>query len=56
MPHHRPRARRVVSLFMYGGPSQVDTFDYKPRLRLDQGKDLPFKLRPNRDAMHSSAV
>jgi len=30
--HHRARARRVIQLFMNGGMSQVDTFDYKPRL------------------------
>ncbi len=32
-PHHRPRAKRIIHLFMNGGPSQVDTFDPKPRLR-----------------------
>ena len=37
-----PRAKRVVFLFMKGGPSHVDTFDYKPRLQRDHGKDLPF--------------
>ena len=31
-PHFRPRAKRVIFLFMCGGPSQVDTFDYKPEL------------------------
>lgn len=41
-PHFAPRARRVVFLFMHGGPSQVDTFDYKPRLQRDHGKPLPF--------------
>jgi hypothetical protein len=35
-PHFAPRAKSVIFLFMYGGPSQVDTFDYKPTLyRLD---------------------
>jgi hypothetical protein len=35
-PHFAPKARSVIFLFMYGGPSQVDTFDYKPELyRLD---------------------
>jgi Protein of unknown function (DUF1501) len=35
-PHFTPRAKSVIFLFMYGGPSQVDTFDYKPELyRLD---------------------
>ena len=41
-PHFRPRAKRVIFLFMHGGPSQVDTFDYKPKLQLDDGKELPF--------------
>ena len=40
--HHQARAKRVIFLFMHGGPSQVDTFDYKPRLQRDHGKDLPF--------------
>ena len=31
-PHFRPRAKRVIFLFMQGGPSHVDTFDYKPLL------------------------
>ncbi|QDV14869.1 hypothetical protein CA51_47790 [Rosistilla oblonga] len=42
--HHLPRARRVIFLFMHGGPSHVDTFDYKPRLQADDGKDLPYDL------------
>lgn len=41
-PHFEPRARRVIFLFMHGGPSQVDTFDYKPQLQRDDGKPLPF--------------
>jgi len=40
--HFPPRARRVIFLFMHGGPSQVDTFDYKPQLERDHGKPLPF--------------
>ena len=36
------RAKRVIFLFMHGGPSQVDTFDYKPLLERDHGKPLPF--------------
>jgi hypothetical protein len=35
------RAKRVIFLFMPGGPSQVDTFDPKPRLAVDSGKPLP---------------
>ncbi len=42
-PHLEPRARRVIFLFMHGGPSHMDTFDPKPRLTLDHGKPLPFK-------------
>ena len=41
-PRFRPRARRVIFLFMQGGPSQIDTFDYKPRLERDDGRKLPF--------------
>ena len=39
----RPRAKRVIFLFMHGGPSHVDTFDYKPLLIRDSGKPLPFE-------------
>ncbi|MFO1022000.1 MAG: DUF1501 domain-containing protein [Planctomycetales bacterium] len=41
-PHFAPKAKRVIFLFMHGGPSQVDTFDYKPLLQRDHGKPLPF--------------
>lgn len=41
--HFQPRAKRVIFMFMKGGPSQVDTFDYKPRLQQDDGKPLPFE-------------
>lgn len=37
-----PRAKRVIFLFMSGGPSHVDTFDPKPRLSSESGKPLPF--------------
>ena len=40
-PHFRPRAKRVIHLFMNGGPSQVDTFDPKPALEKYAGKNLP---------------
>ncbi|MEO0413457.1 MAG: DUF1501 domain-containing protein [Verrucomicrobiota bacterium] len=36
--HFNPRAKRVIFLCMQGGPSHVDTFDYKPRLNTDNGK------------------
>jgi hypothetical protein len=37
-PHFRPRARRIIHLYMNGGPSQVDTFDPKPALSRYQGQ------------------
>ena len=40
--HFAPKAKRVIFLFMHGGPSQVDTFDYKPQLQKDDNKPLPF--------------
>ena len=45
-PHFAARAKRVIFLFMHGGPSQVDTFGYKPLLQRDHGKPLPFKRPP----------
>jgi len=38
MPHFAPKAKRVIFLFMNGGPSQQDTLDYKPKLYADGGK------------------
>ena len=40
-PHFNARTKRVIFLFMPGGPSQVDTFDPKPRLQRDDGKPSP---------------
>ncbi len=42
-PHHAPRAKRVIFLFMWGGPSHVDIFDPKPRLNTEAGKQLTGK-------------
>lgn len=41
-PMYPARAKRVIFLFMHGGPSHVDTFDPKPLLTRDNGKPLPF--------------
>ena len=41
--HFAPRAKRVIFLFMKGGPSHVDTFDPKPLLQRDDGKPYPFQ-------------
>lgn len=40
-PHFRPRAKRVIMLFMFGGPAHMDSFDPKPVLTRDHGKPLP---------------
>ncbi len=45
--HHPARAKRVIFLFMHGGPSHVDLFDYKPKLQTDSGKQLPFEAAKN---------
>ncbi|MBL8866882.1 MAG: DUF1501 domain-containing protein [Gemmataceae bacterium] len=40
-PHFAPRAKRVIFLFMKGGPSHIDTFEPKPQLDRDDGKPYP---------------
>ena len=45
-PHFRPRAKRIIHLFMNGGPSHVDTFDPKPELARYAGKMLPMRNLP----------
>ncbi|MBS1857303.1 MAG: DUF1501 domain-containing protein [Acidobacteria bacterium] len=45
LPHFAPRAKRVIYLFQSGGPSQMELFDYKPRLKDFQGTDLPESIR-----------
>ena len=42
-PHFSPRAKRVIFMFMQGGPSHVDTFDYKPELIKYADKSVDFK-------------
>jgi hypothetical protein len=44
-PHFPPKAKRVIYLFMHGGPSQMDLFDYKPGLRALHGQELPASVR-----------
>ena len=44
-PHLAPRAKRIIYLFMTGGPSQHDLFDYKPLLNEMNGQDLPASVR-----------
>ena len=44
-PHFPPRAKRVIYLFMAGGPSQIDLFDYKPKLEKLHQTELPESVR-----------
>jgi hypothetical protein len=56
-PHHAPRAKRIIFLFMQGGVSHVDSFDHKPRLTQDDGKVMPFedaRVKANTGARQSS--
>ncbi len=45
LPHFLPKAKRVIYLFQSGGPSQIELFDYKPRLVEFQGTELPDSIR-----------
>lgn len=45
LPHHLPKAKRIVYLFQSGGPSQFEMWDYKPKLRNLFGQDLPDSVR-----------
>jgi hypothetical protein len=45
LPHFTPRAKRVIFLHQSGGPSQLETFDYKPRLAEFQGTQIPDSVR-----------
>ncbi|GAB4408752.1 MAG: DUF1501 domain-containing protein [Bryobacter sp.] len=45
IPHFAPKAKRIISLFQSGGPSQIELFDYKPQLVKYAGQDLPDSIR-----------
>lgn len=45
LPHFAPKAKRVIYLFQNGAPSQLDLFDFKPKLNAMQGQDLPASVR-----------
>src|SRR5213595_1932253 len=45
-PHHPPRAKRAIQIFLQGGLSQVDSFDYKPALERLHGRSVPGDERP----------
>src|SRR5262244_3428214 len=45
LPHFAPRAKRVIFLHQSGAPSQMDLFDYKPKLQRYHGTELPDSIR-----------
>ncbi|MEY3239293.1 MAG: hypothetical protein RIR11_731 [Bacteroidota bacterium] len=45
LPHFAPKAKRVIYLFQNGAPSQLDLFDYKPKLKEMHGQELPASIR-----------
>lgn len=45
LPHFAPKAKRIIYLFQNGAPSQLDLFDYKPKLEEMFGQDLPASIR-----------
>ena len=55
IPHFAPKAKRVVYLFMAGGPSQFETFDYKPKLSTMFGQPLPESVRQGQRLTSMSA-
>lgn len=46
LPHHKPKAKRVIYLFQSGGPSQLDLYDYKPNLIKRFGEEVPTSIYP----------
>ena len=54
--HFAPRAMAMISLFMQGGPSQVDLFDHKPKLTELDGKPFPGQVKYDNAAQASSTV
>ena len=53
--HFAPKARRVILLWMQGGPSQMDLFDYKPRLQKESGEKIPFSLQRENERFDDKA-
>lgn len=54
-PHFSPRAKRIIFLWMQGGPSQMDLFDHKPRLISEGGGKIPFGLSSDTERFQDSA-
>ena len=55
-PHFTPRIKRVIHLFMNGGPSQIDTFDPKPELAKLDGQPLPDSIKERLQPVQKARV
>ncbi len=51
LPHFPPKVKRVIFLFMSGGVSQFETFDYKPQLNKRRGEELPESFKGGKQAL-----
>ena len=47
LPHHKPKAKRIIYLFQSGGPAQMDLYDYKPQLAKRFGEEVPKSIYPD---------
>jgi hypothetical protein len=54
-PHFPAKAKRVILLWMQGGPSQMDLFDYKPRLKKEAGEKIPFQVNSAKERYEEQA-
>ena len=54
-PHFKPKAKKIIYLFMAGGPSQIETFDYKPKMKAMFNKDLPASIRQGQRVTNMTA-
>ncbi len=54
-PHFPAKAKRVILLWMQGGPSQMDLFDYKPRLKNQAGEKIPFQVNSAKERFEDHA-
>src|SRR5436190_10193114 len=55
-PHHPAKAKSVIFLFMYGGPSHIDTFDYKPNMYELDGKTIAVKTKGRGGAKNQGRI
>ena len=54
-PHFKPKAKKIIYLFMAGGPSQIETFDYKPKMKDLFNQDLPASIRQGQRVTNMTA-